>query len=216
MVNHKPTFPPEIDYKLSGWDLLWAKVTINGAVAELEDERTSIPNRIRRIMKGLQASEHPTTQSVRSLFRNAGCDPTKHRPSSEALIKRVSKGDPLPEISPAVDINNLWSVELLVPCCVIDPSKLSGTITLRKGQSGETMESMKGPFNLEGKPLLLDGDGPFGTPITDAERVRVTKAKGTYWLVAYLPKVAVKREHASIKLQEITQRLSNVEVEIAA
>ena len=216
MVADHSNFPPDIDYKLSGWDLLWARLSITGDVDELDEERSAVAQRIKRIMKGLQPSEHPTTQSVRSLFRNAGCDPTRYRPSSEALIKRISKGDPLPAISPAVDINNLWSVEMLVPCCVIDPKKVSGTITMRKGQTGEIMDSMRGPFNLEGKPTLLDDEGPFGTPITDAERVKVTKDKGTYWLVAYLPKIAVKRADAVSKLQEITGRLSNVEVEIAA
>jgi DNA/RNA-binding domain of Phe-tRNA-synthetase-like protein len=151
-------------------------------------------------------------QSVRSLFRNAGCDPTRHRPSSEALARRLIKGAELPAILPAVDINNIWSVELLVPCCVINPQKISGTLLLRKGQPGEIMESMRGPFNLDGKPVLVDAEGPFGTPITDAERVKVTKPTGTYWLVAYLPKTVVQSAFAREKLDALVAQLSNVSV----
>lgn len=46
---------------------------------------------------------------------------------------------------------------------------------------------MRGPFRLEGKPVLADQRGPFGTPITDSERVKITGDTATAWLVAYLP-----------------------------
>jgi DNA/RNA-binding domain of Phe-tRNA-synthetase-like protein len=49
------------------------------------------------------------------------------------------------------------------------------------------MASLKGPFNLEGKPLLLDRQGPVDVPITGSERVKVTQATSRVWLVAYLP-----------------------------
>ncbi len=97
------------------------------------------------------------------------------------------KGDPLPSIHPLVDLNNLLSLRLLVPCCVVDPGSVTGPFTFRAGSPGESMESMRGPFNLESKPLLEDGDGPFGTPITDSERVKILPDTGEAWLVAYLP-----------------------------
>ena len=216
MVKKTPSFPPDIDYKLTGWDLFWAELTINGDVAGLEDEQASLVDRIKRILRGLPISEHPVCQSVRGLFRNAGCDPTIHRPSSEALIRRLMKGVALPAITPAVDINNIWSVEMLVPCCVLDPGKISGPIVLRKGQPGEMMASLRGPFNLEGKPVLVDEDGPFGTPITDSDRVKVKADSGTFWMVAYLPKVAVKRELADECLKKITGNLKGVKVNTSA
>ena len=86
-----------------------------------------------------------------------------------------------------VDLNNLLSLELLVPCCVIDATAVEPPFELRVGRGGETMTSLRGPFNLEGKPVLSDASGPFGTPITDAERVRVKPDSGEVWLVAYLP-----------------------------
>ena len=212
MVNKAPAFPPQTDYKLPGWELLWVQLEITGDVDGLDPAREAQTGRMKQIMRGLPQSEHPTMQSVRSLFRNAGCDPTRHRPSSEALARRLLRGDDIPAILPAVDINNIWSTELLVPCCVVNPQKISGSLLLRKGQSGEFMESMRGPFNLEGKPVLVDEKGPFGTPITDAERVKVTKPTGTYWIVAYLPKSVVRPEFARGKLDDLVGRLSNVRV----
>jgi DNA/RNA-binding domain of Phe-tRNA-synthetase-like protein len=212
VVKNNPTFPPEVDYKLPGWDLFWAELTIANGANGLGELRESLTPRVKQIMKGMPVSEHPTCQSVRVLFRNSGCDPTKYRPSSEALIRRLLKGDHLPEILPAVDINNIWSVEMLVPCCVINPASLSGPLTLRKGQPGEMMASMKGPFNLDGKPVLVDDEGPFGTPVTDSERVKVKGKSGTFWLVAYLPKRVVEREAAASALKTLTDQLKGVDV----
>jgi DNA/RNA-binding domain of Phe-tRNA-synthetase-like protein len=212
MALSKSGFPPTVDIKLPGWQLFWAEMEFAKASNGLEPLRTELPGKLRRITQGRPLSEHPTVQSVRSLFRNAGCDPTRHRPSSEALARRVAKGEPLPAILPVVDLNNVWSVELLVPCCVINPTKVSGTFTLRRGQSGEVMESLRGSLNLEGKPVLADDRGPFGTPITDSERVKVTKAAGTFWLVAYLPQNVVSTDVAAARLQEITDRVPQARV----
>jgi DNA/RNA-binding domain of Phe-tRNA-synthetase-like protein len=216
VVKTTSTFPPAVDYKLPGWDLFWAELTIAKDSNGLVEIRESLTPRVKQIMKGLPVSEHPTCQSVRVLFRNSGCDPTKYRPSSEALIRRLLKGDHLPEILPAVDINNMWSVEMLVPCCVINPAALSGSLTLRKGQPGEMMDSMKGPFNLDGKPVLVDDAGPFGTPVTDSERVKVKNRSGTFWLVAYLPKRVVERETAASVLKGITDQVKGADVIIAS
>ncbi len=97
------------------------------------------------------------------------------------------KGSPPPPIHPLVDFNNLLSVRLLLPCCLIEPGAVEPPFRLRRGRPGEAMDSMCGPFSLEGKPVLEDRRGPFGTPITDSERVRVTPGTGEAWLVVYAP-----------------------------
>jgi len=132
-------------------------------------------------------SSHPTVAALRSLFRAAGCDPTRYRPSSEALLRRLLKGDELPAIHPLVDLNNALSVALAVPCCIVAEGSFTPPVVLRAGRAGETYESLRGPFNLEGKPLLADAAGPFGTPITDSQRVKVTEGTRRAWIVAYLP-----------------------------
>lgn len=214
MVKIQISFPPQVEIKLHGWDLLWAQLDIDKGAADTGPLLESLPEHMNKLMRGQPLSEHRIVQSVRGLFRNAGCDPTRYRPSSEALARRVIKGDTLPSILPAVDLNNIWSVNLLVPCCVINPAKVSGDIVLRRGQTGEIMESMSGPFNLDGKPVLVDDGGPFGTPITDSERVKVTSTSGTCWLVAYLPGGVLPRSEAASKLNEIVDALEGFQVKI--
>jgi DNA/RNA-binding domain of Phe-tRNA-synthetase-like protein len=214
MAKTKIAFPPQLELKLHGWDLLWAQLEIDKGAADTMPLLESLAGNMSKIMRGQPLSEHRIVQSVRSLFRNAGCDPTQDKPSSEALARRVIKGATLPSILPAVDVNNAWSVKLLVPCCVINPAKLSGDILFRRGQPGEIMDSMRGPLSLEGKPVLVDASGPFGTPVTDAERVKVTSASGTYWLVAYLPNSVVAKSEAAETLHEIVGTLKGYRVTI--
>jgi len=78
-----------------------------------------------------------------------------------------------------------------VPVCVMDTRFLSPPFTFRAGTPGETYVSLRGPFNLEGKPLLVDADGPCDTPITGGVRVKVREDTRRVWLVAYMPAVAL-------------------------
>lgn len=187
-----PTFPPEVKHELAGWTLFWAELELaNGALPDPSALRGAAAERARATHAPGALAEHPTAAAVRRLFRQAGCDPTRYRPSSEALLRRVLKGEELPAIHPFVDLNNCLSIEMVVPACVMDVDRVEPPFTLRAGREGEAMLSMRGPFELAGKPLLADAGGPFGTPITDSERVKVTARTDRAWLVAYLPTDAV-------------------------
>ncbi len=189
--------PIEVRHELPGWTLAWAELKlVAGAEAALAGLRAEVAGRARASHTLERLAEHPTAATVRRLFRQAGCDPTRHRPSSEALLRRVLKGEELPAIHPFVDLNNCLSVELVVPSCVMAHGTASPPFTLRAGAAGESMLSMRGPYELHGKPLLADAAGPFGTPITDSERVRVGPATTRALLVAYLPTGVAEAECA--------------------
>ena len=190
-------FPPSVRHDLPGWVLFWAELAAAPPCADaLAALRRDAAARARARLTLDKLSEHPTVAAVRKRFRAAGCDPTRYRPSSEALLRRVLKGEDLPAIDPFVDVNNCLSIELAVPACVIDAAALRPPIALRVGRPREDMESMRGPFSVEAKPVLEDAEGAFGTPITDAERVRVTAGTTTVWLYAYLPEGVVTPEDA--------------------
>ena len=178
----------EVRHELPGWLLFWAELELqpgfDGALAAL---RSAVGTRARASHTPEGLAAHPTAAAVRKLFRQAGCDPTRHRPSSEALLRRLLKGEELPAIHPLVDLNNCLSVELVVPGCVMAAGAATPPFVLRAGREGESMLSMRGPYELHGKPLLADPSGPFGTPITDSERVKVTRETVRALLVTYLP-----------------------------
>ncbi|MFP5287491.1 MAG: B3/4 domain-containing protein [Thermoanaerobaculia bacterium] len=182
------TLPFEVRSELDGWDLVWVLLEeLPGQERALAALRRSVSERARAGLSLETLSSSPTVTALRRLYKAAGCDPGRYRPSSEALLRRVLKGEDLPAIHPLVDLNNCLSVELAVPCCIVAEGSFASPVTLRAGRAGESYESLRGPFNLEGKPLLADAEGPFGTPITDSQRVKVTEGTRRAWMVAYLP-----------------------------
>jgi DNA/RNA-binding domain of Phe-tRNA-synthetase-like protein len=142
---------------------------------------------------------------MRKLFRSAGCDPTRYRPASEALLRRLVKGAELPGIQPLVDVNNCLSAALAVPCCVMAEGSIGTSLVFRSGNEGESYESLRGPFNAEAKPLLVDEIGPIDTPITGSDRVKVQPDTERCWLVAYLPKDVVTGDVAWNTLEAIAR-----------
>ena len=197
----------DVSCELVGWELSWVELELTSddtsALAELSLE---IFAQARAEHGEALSPELPEVAAMRRLFRAAGCDPTRYRPSSEALLRRVLKGEDLAPIHPFVDLNNLLSISLIVPCCVMAEGTIRPPYTLRAGTSGEEYLSLRGPFSLEGKPLLADPEGPFGTPITDSERVRVHPDTRRAILVAYLPTGEVSAEACERKLAELVVR----------
>jgi DNA/RNA-binding domain of Phe-tRNA-synthetase-like protein len=125
---------------------------------------------------------------ARSLYRAFGIDPTRHRPSSEALLRRVVQGKGLPRILNAVDLCNLFALRFLLPLGLYDADRIEGSVTLRKGGPGESYEGIrKDAVHLEGRPVLADAAGPFGNPTSDSLRTCVTPATRSLFMVIFAP-----------------------------
>ncbi len=131
---------------------------------------------------------------VRTMYKRLGIDPTKVRPSSEALLRRVRKGDTLPRINSLVDICNWCSLETQLPYGLYDLNRIEGEdIALRIGAAGEGYDGIrKDRVNVEGRITLADAGGPFGNPTSDSARTMVTLDTTRVMFVIYCP-----REHAS-------------------
>jgi len=112
----------------------------------------------------------------RKLYRAFSMDPTKHRPSSEALWRRVKKGLEFPRVNPFVDLTNLLSLEYQVPYGLYDLDKVTGTVELRRGEVHHSYQGIrKDTVHLKGKPMLVDETGPFGNPSSDSQRTSTTE-----------------------------------------
>jgi DNA/RNA-binding domain of Phe-tRNA-synthetase-like protein len=200
----KPPF--EVTKELDGWLLFWAHLQlVPGGEEALGLLRADVVRKARAGLTVENLSARPTVSALRRLFKSAGCDPTRYRPSSEALLRRILKGEEIPPLHPLVDINNCLSAELAVPCCVMRDGSFTPPLVLRAGRVGEGYESLRGPFNLEGKPLLADTVGPLDAPITGNERVKIIPETDAAWLVAYLPAAAVSAETAGETLLRLLE-----------
>jgi DNA/RNA-binding domain of Phe-tRNA-synthetase-like protein len=155
----------------------------------------TVVERERRLDAPLAAAEsavrtRPPQESaaVRTMYKRVGLDPTKTRPSSEALLRRVRKGDTLPRINSMVDVCNWCSLEFQLPYGLYDAARIEGEVTLRLGEAGESYAGIrKDDVNVGGRITLADALGPFGNPTSDSARTMVTTATTRALLVVFAP-----------------------------
>jgi DNA/RNA-binding domain of Phe-tRNA-synthetase-like protein len=126
--------------------------------------------------------------AVRTMYKRVGIDPTKSRPSNEALLRRVRKGDPIPRINSLVDIVNWCSLEFQLPYGLYDLSRIAGPVTVRLGAEGESYAGIrKDDVNVGGRITVVDSIGAFGNPTSDSARTMVTTATTEALVVVYAP-----------------------------
>ncbi|MBI1799518.1 MAG: hypothetical protein HYR73_07490 [Candidatus Eisenbacteria bacterium] len=152
------------------------------------DERDRIVQRLIGSYAGRQPADIPGVAEARSLFHRLGIDPTKTRPSSEALLRRVLQGKGLPTLHPAVDVCNLSSLEHQLPLGLYDRGKVRGPVRVRVGRDGEGYDGIrKQRVHLAGRLLLADDDGPFGAPTSDSARTAVGDDTRHLMVVVFCP-----------------------------
>ncbi len=150
-------------------------------------------------------AESEATRAVRAMFRAWSVDPSKYRPSSEALLRRVVQGKGLYRVSNAVDIGNLGSIETAWPFGCYDRARIHPPVAFREGALGESYEGIgKRTWHLAGRPVLADAEGPFGSPISDSTRSMITESACDVLVVIYAPAAApdASLEHAMARLAE--------------
>jgi DNA/RNA-binding domain of Phe-tRNA-synthetase-like protein len=100
----------------------------------------------------------------------------------------VLQGRPLYRVNSLVDAMNLCSLTTLVPFGVYDRARIVAPVMLRFGSVGEGYEGIgRGRVGVEGKPVLVDRDGPFGNPTADSLRTSVGHGTTMALVVLYLP-----------------------------
>ena len=165
-----------------GW-LVLDGVAVSAAAPALDAPLAAAADRMRGAVEPADL-----TAAVRAMYRRFGVDPTKTRPSSEALLRRVRKGDPLPRINTVVDVCNWCSLEFQVPYGLYDLGQIQGAVVLRAGTAGESYAGIrKDDVHLEGRLVLADDVGPFGNPTSDSARTMVTEQARSILTVIFAP-----------------------------
>ena len=115
-------------------------------------------------------------EATRRVYKACGKDPSRYRPSGEALVRRVLQGKQLYQIDTLVDLINLASMKYGYSIGAFDADHFSGeTLTLGIGREGEPYEGIgRGMINIAGLPVYRDNIGGVGTPTSDHERTKVS------------------------------------------
>ena len=129
----------------------------------------------------------PPIEATREAYRRCGKDPSRYRPSGEALIRRTLKGHELYQVSTLVDLINLASIaygysiggfdadKIIMPPHSASSEAEYGGIVLGIGREGEPYEGIgRGTLNIAGLPVYRDGLGGIGTPTSDHERTKLS------------------------------------------
>ncbi len=135
-------------------------------------------------LEGLK--EDPVVRAYRDFYWRIGIDPTKVRPSSEALVRRILK-EGLPSINSVVDSGNAASAITLVPIGLYDLGKVRGKLELRLAEPKEVFKPIGGGEKIlsGGEPVLADEDGPiFLYPHRDSVRTMITQETRDVLIVA--------------------------------
>ncbi|HEY3093180.1 MAG TPA: phenylalanine--tRNA ligase beta subunit-related protein [Vicinamibacterales bacterium] len=163
--------------------VLW----FEGAAVTEHDHRMDAP--LAAAEAAVRINPPAETTAVRTMYKRVGIDPTKTRPSSEALLRRVRKGDTLPRINSMVDVCNWCSFEFQLPYGLYDAAHIEGDVTLRIGREGESYPGIrKDDVHVGGRIALVDAVGPFGNPTSDSARTMVTTATTRGLLVVFAPR----------------------------
>jgi DNA/RNA-binding domain of Phe-tRNA-synthetase-like protein len=169
----------EIEIDIVAFELYELEVTAPRDDFELEVKRT---------VQAARSGETASLDRARALYRRFGTDPTRTRPSSEALLRRVKKGE-LPRINSLVDVANAMSVQLQVPVGLYDLDKVKGEeLVIRLGQKDESYEGIgKERVNVSGRICVADADGPCGNPSADSSRTMITTDTERAGWIYFLP-----------------------------
>ncbi len=119
--------------------------------------------------------EMPSIQATRQAYKRLGKDPSRYRPSGEALVRRALQGKELYQIDTAVDLINLASIAYGYSIGGFDADKIQGeSLCLGVGREGEPYEGIgRGPLNIASLPVYRDAVGGIGTPTSDHERTKL-------------------------------------------
>jgi len=130
---------------------------------KVEKNRVDVAEYTKKIIKFVKEAytlgnltRHPIIRAYRKFMWSLGIDPTKVRPSSEALVRRILRTGNLRNINNVVDSGNFASIETLVPIGIYDLSKITGELVLRYAKKGEIFRPIGGKDEvLTGNEVVL-------------------------------------------------------------
>jgi DNA/RNA-binding domain of Phe-tRNA-synthetase-like protein len=156
---------------------------------EVTEPREDFELEVARATQAVRTGTIGDVGRARALYRRFGTDPTRMRPSNEALLRRLKKGDPLPRVNSLVDVANALSVQLQVPVGLYDLEKARGDeLTIRLGADGEGYAGIgKEHVNVSGRLCVADAEGPCGNPSADSGRTMITTGTERAAWIYFLP-----------------------------
>ncbi len=167
---------------------LSADITDGPTDDALWDEIQTVASRIASSYEMPMVNKRPGIAATRAAYKAFGKDPNRYRPSTEAMCRRIVRGDGLYQVSNVVDLVNLLSIASGHSIGAFDRDRIAGdTLRLGIGQEGEPYEAVhRGELNIAGLPVLRDAVGGIATPTSDNARTAIRPETKHLFMVANL------------------------------
>ena len=152
--------------------------------ADLWGEIAALTAEIRANLTFEAIKEQPQIAATRRMYADCGKDPSRYRPSAEALMRRIVKGNDLYQINTMVDLVNLVSMRFGYSIGGFDADTVVGNVVAGIGREGELYNGIgRGPLNIACLPVLRDAVSGFGTPTSDEERTAMSLETSHFLMV---------------------------------
>lgn len=196
------------------------EVSIVPSDDDIKSFSESVVQQIQSVYTIKAVSQRSTIKATKDAYRKLGKDPSRYRPSAEALTRRVVNGKGLYWINNIVDILNLISLESGFSIGGYDANKIHGNIEFGVGKANEPYEAIgRGNLNIEDLPIFRDKRGAFGSPTSDSIRTMATETTN-YFLMIIIDFIGhdqfdqtIKR---SVELYQRFGRVREIEIEIVS
>ncbi len=204
-----------IHEELKKFDVTLGVVVIENIIVRpssrsLVNEINNIIGEIKSKLGRLDAlKEDPRIRAFRSFLWRLGIDPTKTRPSSEALARRILRGAEFPFINNIVDSGNASSLYYLVPIGLYDTSKIEGPLHLQLCKDECIFEPIGGKTRKlpPGTPVLIDSGGYVLHVFPHRDALKTSISEDTVSVLAVSAGVRGVEKDILIKSLEMIKKL---------
>ena len=178
--------------------LLIRDVKIVGSSPALSQEFLKLQSEVAKVYNMEELTKLPSILAVRAMYKKLDFDPSRYRPASEALVRRVLQHKSLYYVNSAVDASNYCSLKFLVPFGLYDWDKIEGATVYRRAHDGSYVNMGGNQVSTDGKPFLTDQLGVFGNPTSDSRRTAVSLTTRNLLSVVYAGSGTGREELARI------------------
>jgi len=174
------------------YQILVAINIVEGVSVEKNEEETSkylspVINEVKQKYTVETLKDDSVIRAYRDFYWRIGIDPTKQRPSSEALIRRVLRGKGVPIINNVVDAGNIASIKTAIPIGLYDKDAIIGNLVFRFAKENEIFDPIGGKQKTlkASQVVVADDEGRIhGFPHRDSRRTMIRESTKRVLVVA--------------------------------
>ena len=154
----------------------------------------------------------PPIRAYRDFYWRVGLDPTKVRPASEAILRRLAQGKSFPQINTVVDAYNLASAKTRVAIAAFDADRVRGGFRMRLARAEEAFLGigMDRPSVLRGVEVVVQDDEQLVAiyPYRDADASKLTSGtSAAHFMICGVPGIPrEKLTEAEATTREFVER----------